>query len=118
MAETPPTILWTYVCRSCRVIDGDTVEAELDLGFSVSTKVRIRLARINAPEMSTAEGVVSKKWLESTLDGKEIIVRTRKLKSGNEHDPYGRYLGELFVGDLNVNDLSVEKGQSVIYKVK
>lgn len=106
---------WTYKVRGFRVIDGDTIDAELDLGFGVYMTQRLRFARINAPEMSTAAGPVSKAELEKLLTGKALTVQTKR-GTVDEHDKYGRYIAEVWVEGNNINDLMVEHGFAVKYE--
>ena len=103
-----------------RVIDGDTVDAEIDLGFSVFVKQRIRLYGINTPESRTRDleekerGLAAKQRLTEIL-GKDFLVETMLNKRGK----YGRVLGILHVenetGDnTNVNQQLVEEGHQVL----
>jgi micrococcal nuclease len=98
--------LWNYRVSQYRVIDGDTIEATLDLGFNTFRKEKLRLARINAPEMKTTEGPLSKTRLSEILDNKTIHVQTMKDKE----DRYGRYIAEVWIDNLNVNDTMVDCG--------
>jgi micrococcal nuclease len=103
--------LFTYNATLDRVIDGDTIDVMLDLGFKIYSKQRIRLARINAPEMKTPEGVEAKTSLVQILPvGTELIIQTKKT------DIYGRYIGEVTMNDINLNDKLVELGQAVNHK--
>ena len=101
--------LYTYRVASYRVVDGDTLEVTLDLGFSTFRKEKVRLARINAPEMKTAEGPVSKSHLSELLDGKVLTVQTKR----DERDRYGRYIAEVWVEGVNVNDRMVADSAAV-----
>jgi endonuclease YncB( thermonuclease family) len=102
-----------------KVVDGDTIDCRLDLGFGVYKTERIRLARINAPEMSTKEGKASKQWLVDLLpEGTEVSVETHKS------DIYGRYIGEVIFNLPNqkidwpakLNDYIVEENQAIYQK--
>ena len=90
-----------------RVIDGDTVDLDIDLGFDITISHRVRLKDINAPETRTKDleektrGLAAKVWLEEQLSREgEWIIETYK------EDKYGRILGTLYlVGDpVTVND--------------
>jgi micrococcal nuclease len=107
MSDMPD--LYTYRVASYRVVDGDTLDVSLDLGFSTFRREKIRLARINAPEMKTEAGPVSKSHLSDILDGKDIVVKTMK----DRKDRYGRYIAEVWVGLKNVNDLMVADNAAV-----
>lgn len=107
--------LYLYKAKIISVYDGDTCRADIDLGLKMWIKnEKLRLLRINAPEMRGAEkakGKESRDFLRGLIDDKEVILQTQKDKQGK----YGRYLAEIWVQDaeeqwINVNDLLVEKG--------
>ena len=112
--------LYCYRATVLRVVDGDTIDVMLDLGFSVSLKERIRFYGINAPESRTRDadekvrGLAAKAfvilWTEAHAD--EITIRTRIDKRGK----YGRILGEIInaAGEC-LNDLMSEQGHAVAY---
>ncbi len=109
--------MYEYRARIVRVIDGDTVEAEIDLGFHVRFTVTLRLAGINAPETKGTErprGLAATRYLESLLndltgDTRELVVRTHK----DVTEKYGRYLAELIAGEVNLNQALVAAGHAV-----
>lgn len=90
--------------------DGDTLRLEVDLGFNVHLRnIPFRLNRINAPELSSASplGRVSRDQLRLwTPDNEELVIITQKDKT----EKYGRYLADLYVGDVCLNDRLVEEG--------
>jgi micrococcal nuclease len=96
-----------------RVIDGDTIDVDIDLGFGITTTQRIRLKDIDAAEIRTkdleekAEGFKAKEWLEKELSREgEWIIDTYK------EDKYGRILGTLyFIGDpVTINERMLNEG--------
>ena len=96
-----------------RVIDGDTVDLDIDLGFGITLSHRVRLKGINAAETKTkdleekAEGIKARLWLEKELSRKgEWIIDTTK------EDKYGRMLGTLYlVGEpVTVNEKMIKEG--------
>lgn len=97
--------MYEYAAKLVRVVDGDTVLLDLDLGFH---EWRIgqsyRLLRINAPELNTAEGKAAKVALEQFLAGKVLVAATQKS------DNFGRYLTELRADTTNVSDWLVSGG--------
>lgn len=105
--------MYEYAAQLDRVVDGDTVHLDVDLGFTLwRSNDSYRLGRIDAPEMSTAAGPLAKSALEGYLahpDGtpKVLMVQTQKA------DKYGRYLIELFADGVNVNDWMVANGFAV-----
>jgi len=113
--------LYHYKANVIKVYDGDTITVNIDLGLNVIfRKVRIRLARINAPELrgeERSEGIKSRDFLRKMILNKEITLQTIKDRKGK----YGRYLGEVWIRDkennlINVNDLLVEKGFAKVLK--
>lgn len=100
--------MYNYAARLSRVIDGDTVVLDLDLGFYQWRLGRsYRLARINAPELSTAEGPASRNFLAGFLTGKALLVTTAKA------DSFDRWIVDLFADGSNVSDQLVAAGQAV-----
>lgn len=98
------------------VVDGDTIDVEIDLGFNVSYAQRVRLAGIDTPESRTTDkfekslGLEAKEYLKSKLkDAKLIVIKTEKPDSSEK---YGRILGWLYIdGDtVSVNDHMIEDG--------
>jgi micrococcal nuclease len=98
------------------VVDGDTIDVDIDLGFSVSFSQRVRLAGIDTPESRTSDkfektlGLEAKEYLKSKLkDAKLVVIKTEKPDSSEK---YGRILGWLYVdGDtVSVNDHMIEDG--------
>jgi micrococcal nuclease len=84
-----------------KVVDGDTIDVDIDLGFSISYTQRVRLAGIDTPESRTLDkaekalGLESKKHLAELLKfAKQIVIRTEKPDSTEK---YGRILGWLFI---------------------
>ena len=98
------------------VVDGDTIDVDIDLGFNVSYSQRVRLAGIDTPESRTKDkfektlGLESKEYLKSKLkNATDIIIKTEKPDSSEK---YGRILGWLYVdGDtVSVNDHMINDG--------
>tara|TARA_R100000231_G_scaffold5691_5_gene8716 strand:- start:2 stop:427 length:426 start_codon:yes stop_codon:yes gene_type:complete len=111
--------MYEYGCTVTRVVDGDTIDVILDLGFSVLHKCRVRLYGIDTPESRTrnkdekARGKLAAKFLEDSINnGKQVILRS-KLKDSK--GKYGRVLGEIIVDDININELMVKRYLAVKY---
>ena len=117
--------MYTYEIKLDRVIDGDTIDAEIDLGFDVSIKKRIRFMGINTPESRTrdleekARGLAAKDRVKQLLEGANTI----QLKSHGV-GKYGRCLGELHVDIVDgkekltmesINELLIKEGHAVEY---
>lgn len=107
--------MYTYRAIVIKVIDGDTVDLNIDLGFHISVSKRIRLSLIDASEMNTDAGKQAKQFVSDKLsEGKSVIVQT-KLDSS---DKYGRILGEIFLDDSisSINKMLIDAGLAEIYK--
>ena len=90
-------MIYIYKAELVRVVDGDTVDLIIDLGFDTSRKERFRLYGIDAPELRTAAGKVAKAWLWEALQPLEAIyVQTIQLKTKAKRDKYGRFLAVLY----------------------
>jgi micrococcal nuclease len=95
------------------VVDGDTIDAAIDLGFRVRYDVRVRLAGIDAPEVRAKgpEGEAARDWLRARLPvGTPVVLVTDKPS-----DKYGRYLAWVFEGLDNVNAEIVAAGHARPY---
>lgn len=95
--------MYTYAARLVRVVDGDTVVLDLDFGFYQWRLNRsYRLARIDAPEMSTMEGHEARSWLVVRLSGvRAYLVTTSKA------DSFDRWIVELYADGINISDALV-----------
>ena len=119
MADKDPYI---YRIRTIsKVVDGDTIDADIDLGFDISLSKRIRLAGIDTPESRTtnikekAMGLESKEWLKKTLEGaKDILIKT-ELPDSTEK--YGRIIGHLFINgqETSLNNQMIAEGYALAY---
>jgi micrococcal nuclease len=115
--------LYVYRIKSItKVVDGDTIDANIDLGFDISLTKRIRLAGIDSPESRTtnlkekALGLESKEWLKKTLeDAKDILIKTEKPDSTEK---YGRIIGHLFINDqeTSLNNQMIDEGYALAYE--
>ena len=108
-----------------RVVDGDTIDVTIDLGFDLFKKERVRVAGVDTPEKRTRNleekelGIHATNWLkkqlEDTIAGdEELIIRT-ELKGGV--GKYGRLLGWLYIGDNNIsiNEQMIDEGYAWSY---
>jgi len=96
-----------------RIVDGDTIDIVIDLGFSLTKKERVRLAGIDTPECRTRDldekqmGLEAKAFLTRRLaDGEPSGLKVQTKKDGK----YGRMLGTIFVGRQNINEEMVDRG--------
>ena len=127
-ALTPPSRKSCYnfrVTEITKVLDGDTIDVTIDLGFDLFKKERVRIAGVDTPEKRTrnleekALGVDATNWLkeklESTLAGDdELTIRTELVGGVGK---YGRLLGWLYVGESNVslNEQMIIEGYAHAY---
>jgi micrococcal nuclease len=105
-----------YVKQVTKVVDGDTIDVVIDLGFDISFTSRVRLAGIDTPESRTRDlaekalGLESKKYLADRIKAaKNVVIRTEKI---NSSEKFGRILGWLYLdGESNsINHEMIEKG--------
>ena len=113
------------VVKINRVVDGDTIDVTIDLGFDLMKKERVRIAGVDTPEKRTRDleekalGIDATNWMKEKLEGAikgddELVIRT-ELKGGV--GKYGRLLGWLYVGDVDVslNEQMITEGYAWEY---
>jgi micrococcal nuclease len=105
-----------YVRKVENVVDGDTIDVLIDLGFDILFQSRVRLAGIDTPESRTKDlkekalGLEAKEYLKKALkDAKSVVIKTEKMDSSEK---YGRILGWVYVnGDtVSLNDMMINDG--------
>lgn len=105
--------MYTYACQLVRVIDGDSLVVEIDLGFRIVMERSVRLMGINCPEIRATGGKEARDfaaaWLSKHVDG--LRIRTAK----NPRDKYGRYLAVVYSGEAELNRELLEHGHAVSY---
>ena len=127
-AMTPPSRKSCYnfrVTEIVKVVDGDTIDVVIDLGFDIYKHERVRIAGIDTPEKRTRDleekklGIDATNWmkgtLEDTINGEhELTIRT-ELKGGV--GKYGRLLGWLYIGDekVSINEQMIDEGYAWSY---
>jgi micrococcal nuclease len=119
MADKDP---YVYRIRSVhKVVDGDTIDADIDLGFNISLTKRIRLAGIDTPESRTKDayeknlGLESKDWIKNRLEfAKDILIKTEKPDSTEK---YGRIIGHLYINgeETSINNQMIAEGYAWEY---
>ena len=113
------------VIKVNRVVDGDTIDVTIDLGFDLNKKERVRIAGVDTPEKRTRDkeekalGLDATNWMKDKLDGAikgedELVIRT-ELKGGM--GKYGRLLGWIYIGDsdLSLNEQMITEGYAWEY---
>lgn len=106
--------MYEYKAEVLKVVDGDTIDVIIDLGFSIKTEQRLRLRGIDVYEtrlgVKTSEeekqlGLEAKEFVENLFaENKDVIVRTEKT------DKYGRYVADVTFGEYDLRELLIEKG--------
>ena len=127
-AMTPPSRKSCYnfrVVEINRVVDGDTIDVTIDLGFDLYKKERVRVAGVDTPEKRTRDleekalGLDATNWMKENLEGAvagddDLIIRTELVGGMGK---YGRLLGWLYIGDAEVslNEQMIEEGYAHAY---
>tara|TARA_X000001388_G_scaffold76639_2_gene74538 strand:+ start:27 stop:464 length:438 start_codon:yes stop_codon:yes gene_type:complete len=112
-------LMYEYSCTVDRVVDGDTIDVTLDLGFDILFKSRVRLYAIDTPESRTrdkdekARGKLASAYLQNAIDtAKQVIIRTELKDSRGK---YGRVLGSVICDGRDINKAMVEQYYAVAY---
>ena len=112
--------LYHYKARVVKIVDGDTVYCDVDLGFHFNNKLMLfRLAGVNTPElrgMSREAGLKAKEFVLNKIYNKDVILMTKK----DAKEKYGRYLAYIYFKDdddnwVCINDLLVKDGLAEVY---
>ena len=111
--------MYEYSCTVERVVDGDTIDVVLDLGFDIFYKSRVRLYGIDTPESRTrdldekARGKMASAFLKEAIEGGNKIVIQTKLK--DSRGKFGRVLGNVVVDEENINQSMIDANLAVAY---
>ena len=127
-AMTPPSRKSCYnfrVIKINRVVDGDTIDVTIDLGFDLFKKERVRVAGVDTPEKRTRDleekalGIDATNWVKKHLDSaiageEDLIIRTELVGGMGK---YGRLLGWIYIGDdeVSLNEKMIEEGYAWAY---
>ena len=114
--------MFEYFCKVNRVVDGDTIDVTVDLGFDIHHSARVRMMGIDTPESQTrnleekAVGLASKARLKELLKGQKIKIETSKEGKGK----FGRILADVIVcnkdgTEINCNQRLIEEGHARPY---
>lgn len=105
-----------YVKKVTKIVDGDTIDVDIDLGFDISFSSRVRLAGIDTPESRTTDkmekalGLECKEYLKKAIDSsKSVVIKTEKMDSSEK---YGRILGWVFLdgSEVSINQKMINEG--------
>ena len=111
--------MYQYACKVDRVVDGDTIDVVLDLGFDILYRTRVRLYGIDTPESRTrdkdekARGKLAGTFLKQAIkNGSEVVIET-KLKDSK--GKFGRVLGDVIIDGVNINQEMIKYSHAVAY---
>jgi len=114
--------MWTYRCNVLKVVDGDTVDVDIDLGFGIWQKnERVRIMGIDTPESRTRDkiekkfGLAAKAKLKTLLGKKAVLVTTINKKGEDMKGKFGRVLGDFLIKDKPVSEIMCKEGHAVAY---
>ena len=112
--------MYEYGCKVTRVVDGDTIDVDLDLGFDIIYKCRVRLYGIDTPESRTrnkdekVRGKLAAKFLKDAIsNGKNVILQTQLKDSKGK---FGRVLASVVIDGININQQMVTNHLAVRYE--
>lgn len=107
---------YEYEATVLRVVDGDTVDMSVDLGFRVNMRDRFRLTGINAPERGQEGWAVATAALQNMLPvNARVRIQTAHPSTRDPKDKYGRWLATIFASALNVNQAMLDQGHAMEY---
>ena len=110
--------MYEYKCEVTRVVDGDTIDVILDLGFKILHKSRVRLFGIDTPESRTRDkdekvrGKMASKFLQEAIDSGDVVIRTELKDSRGK---FGRVLGTVVVDGIDINQTMCHAHLAVPY---
>ena len=111
------------ISRLNQIVDGDTIDVDIDLGFDISLNKRVRLAGIDTPETHTKDanekklGLEAKEWLKLQLKDKEAEYIRIKTEKPDSTEKYGRILGWLYIDNdtISINEKMIQQGYAWPY---
>ena len=101
--------MYEYKAKITNVVDGDTVDALVDLGFKVQTLQRLRLSRVDTPERSQANYQTAKDFVKELVEGKVVTMRSHKVSK------WGYFLADISIEGRDVADLLLAAGLAKAY---
>ena len=111
--------MYEYNVKVVKVIDGDTVDVDIDLGFGVWLhKERVRIYGIDTPESRTRDkvekrfGLLAKEFVKQFVKGSSVILRTQKYDAKGK---FGRILGDIIVDDKSLSETMIQEHHAVAY---
>lgn len=110
-------IKYEYSAIVTNIVDGDTADCVVDMGFHLSQKIRFRLLDVDAPERGTPGAKEATDWLEVMIKNKTVILQSHK------GDSFGRWLARIYVSNADgttgcINEMILQAGHAVPYTKK
>ena len=111
--------MYEYKCNVTRVVDGDTIDALIDLGFDIKYSSRVRLYGIDTPESRTRDkdekvrGKMASAYLKEAVDNGDTVVLRTKLS--DSRGKFGRVLASVVVDNVDINEAMIENHLAVAY---
>tara|TARA_B100002019_G_C21271285_1_gene602507 strand:- start:1255 stop:1728 length:474 start_codon:yes stop_codon:yes gene_type:complete len=116
--------MYEYRCKILKVVDGDTVDVDIDLGFGVwLKKERVRMMGIDTPESRTRDkveklfGLTAKQYVKDNMPTNSMQVLKTEIdrSGGDKKGKFGRILGDFILDDKRLTDMMIEDGHAVAY---
>ena len=109
--------MYEYRGKVTRVVDGDTIDVKIDLGFGITYDIRLRLKGIDTPEIygpsskeEYEEGMKAKNLVEKYILDRWVLIKTYKDRKGK----YGRYIGDVFFDGMSLVDILKKYGYNTV----
>ena len=106
---------YIFNAKISKVIDGDTIDAIVDLGFSVKFETRLRLNGIDTMETHDKDSVKKELGLKAKSRVIELLLNKDVTLQSFKTDKYGRYLADVYINDINVSELLITENLAVPY---
>ena len=114
--------MYEYKAKVVKIVDGDTVDVDIDLGFGVTLKdERVRIMGIDTPESRTSDkvekvfGLAAKERVKQLIE-KDTVLKTFAAKDGEDmKGKFGRILGDFIIGDKMLTEILIDEGHAVKY---
>lgn len=106
---------YIYNATLIKVIDGDTLELDVDLGFHITVRERFRLYGIDTPEKNSHDPSIRQKGIEATRRLTELCADKRITVETFKQDKYGRYLASVYADTILINDVLLKEDLAVPY---
>lgn len=101
--------MYKYKAVVTYVVDGDTVDVEIDLGFKIKVAQRLRLARVDTPEKGQPGYLEAKEYVRDCIEGEDVTIITHKVSK------WGYYLADVVIEGYNVSDMLLAAGLGLPY---